>query len=228
MSNSLGSTGAGPTQGVPNDTTVADAKNGELLALLKEKFAAQTQGVELAIGHPTMRIHRKGMLDIFRLLKLDSQLKFNYLLDVTAVDYLDTRDQRFEVVYHLLSTTFLHRVRVYVAVPEEKPEVDSLVSLWSGANFLEREVWDMYGVTFTGHPDLRKILMYDEFVGHPLRKDYPVQGKQPRVPLRAPEVRNTALDMKRGELVKITAREKERGAKAAPGDSGRFVEQKYS
>ena len=91
-------------------------------------------------------------------------------------------------------------------VPENDPVVDSMVELWPGADFMEREVWDMYGIKFKGHPDLRRILMYDEFVGHPLRKDYPVQAKQPRVPLLNPEVRNTAVDMKRAALVTINPR----------------------
>jgi NADH:ubiquinone oxidoreductase subunit C len=74
---------------------------------------------------------------------------------------------------------------------------------------MEREAWDMFGVEFRGHPNLRRILMYDEFQGYPLRKDYPVQGKQPRIPLRAPEVRNTAADMKRAELVAINPRRRQ-------------------
>jgi NADH-quinone oxidoreductase subunit C len=114
------------------------------------------------------------------------------------------------MVYHLMSLSFGYRLRVKVAVDESKPEVDSLVTLWPGANFMEREVWDMYGIAFKGHPDLRRILMYEEFVGYPLRKDYPVQGKQPRIRLRAPEVQNTATQMNRPSLVQINrARPKE-------------------
>ncbi|RMG44169.1 MAG: NADH-quinone oxidoreductase subunit C [Candidatus Dadabacteria bacterium] len=146
------------------------------------------------------------MLDFFKILKLDTELGFNILLSVTAVDWLDKRENRFEVVYHLLSLQHLHRLRVKIDVPENNPEVDSLIDLWKSANFMERECWDMYGIKFKGHPNLKRILMYDEFKGHPLRKDYPVQGKQPRVPLRHPEVRNTAVDMHRPPLVKINKR----------------------
>jgi NADH-quinone oxidoreductase subunit C len=121
---------------------------------------------------------------------------------------MDERDDRFEVVYHLLGLGSMLRVRIKIAVPEHKPEVASLVPLFSSANFMEREVWDMYGISFKGHPDLRRILMYEEFKGHPLRKDYPVQGKQPRVALRYPEVENTAREMVRGELVAIRSRKK--------------------
>jgi NADH-quinone oxidoreductase subunit C len=138
--------------------------------------------------------------------KNSSILALNLLSDITAVDWMDLRDDRFEVVYQLLSLSKVWRLTVKVAVSESDPEVASAVPLWAGANFLEREVWDMFGIRFKGHPDLRRILMYEEFVGHPLRKDYPVQGKQPRIPLRAPEVENTARRMSRPDLVTIRPR----------------------
>ncbi|MEO1996345.1 MAG: NADH-quinone oxidoreductase subunit C [Planctomycetaceae bacterium] len=88
---------------------------------------------------------------------------------------------RFVVVYHFYSVQHKHRLRLIVPVDEEQAEVDSLTPLWPGANWLEREVWDMFGIRFRGHPDLRRILMYDEFEGHPLRKDYRVDKRQPLV-----------------------------------------------
>jgi NADH-quinone oxidoreductase subunit C len=91
---------------------------------------------------------------------------------------------RFVVVYHLFSLPLKHRLRVEVPLEDEEetdPEVDSLSSLWAGADWLEREVWDMFGIRFRGHPNLKRILMYDEFVGHPLRKDYPVNKRQPLI-----------------------------------------------
>ena len=90
-------------------------------------------------------------------------------------------DSRFTVVYHFYSTAHKHRLRLVVPVEEDDAEVDSLTSLWPGANWLEREVWDMFGISFKGHPDLRRILMYQEFEGHPLRKDYPVNKRQPLI-----------------------------------------------
>ena len=90
-------------------------------------------------------------------------------------------DARFAVLYHFYSTTHKHRLRLVVPVEEAAPEVDSLTALWPGANWLEREAWDMFGVGFRGHPDLRRILMYEEFDGHPLRKDYPVNKRQPLI-----------------------------------------------
>jgi NADH-quinone oxidoreductase subunit C len=133
------------------------------------------------------------------------------LVDVTAVDWMDAKEHRFEVVYQLLSVAKRHRVTIKVPVSEDQPEVPTATALWHGANFLEREVWDMFGIRFAGHPDLRRILMYEEFIGHPLRKDYPVQGKQPRIPLRHAEVENTARRMLRSDLVTIRPRARDEG-----------------
>jgi NADH-quinone oxidoreductase subunit C len=90
-------------------------------------------------------------------------------------------DARYAVVYHFYSLSLGHRLRVEVPLHEDDPEVDSVTSLWAGADWLEREVWDMFGIRFRGHPGLKRILMYDEFVGHPLRKDYPVDRRQPLI-----------------------------------------------
>jgi NADH-quinone oxidoreductase subunit C len=138
--------------------------------------------------------------------KENPQLAFNLVVDITAVDWMDARKERFEVVYQLLSLSTRSRLCIKVPVSEDKAEVPTATGLWNGANFLEREVWDMFGIRFAGHPDLRRILLYEEFVGHPLRKDYPVQAKQPRIALRSPEVENTARRMLRPDLVTIRAR----------------------
>ncbi len=90
-------------------------------------------------------------------------------------------DARFAVVYHLFSFSLKHRLRLVVPVEEADPEIDSVTSVWASADWLEREVWDMFGIRFRGHPNLKRILMYDEFVGHPLRKDYPVNKRQPLI-----------------------------------------------
>lgn len=88
---------------------------------------------------------------------------------------------RFEVVYHFYSLAKNHRLRVKVPLEEKSPEIDSVVPLWASADWFEREIWDMYGVVFKGHPNLKRILMYEEFTGHPLRKDYPVNKRQPLI-----------------------------------------------
>lgn len=88
---------------------------------------------------------------------------------------------RFAVVYHFYSPRLKHRVRLEVPLEEDEPELDSVTSLWGNANWLEREAWDMFGIRFKGHPNLKRILMYDGFEGHPLRKDYPVNRRQPLI-----------------------------------------------
>ncbi len=90
-------------------------------------------------------------------------------------------ETRFAVLYHFFSLEHKHRLRLVVPVAEDDAELDSLTSLWAGADWLEREVWDMFGIRFGGHPDLKRILMYEEFEGHPLRKDYPVNKRQPLI-----------------------------------------------
>lgn len=175
----------------------------ELCELLKSKLGSHIVAAHVELGDAVIEVDRSTAHDLFQLLKLDSAFHFDYLVDITAVDWMDERPERFQVVYHLLSLKHLHRLRVKIDVPETQLTVASVVDLWSGANFMEREVWDMFGIRFENHPDLRRILMYPEFEGYPLRKDYPVQAKQPRIPLRYPEVRNTAVDLERPGLVQI-------------------------
>jgi NADH-quinone oxidoreductase subunit C len=180
--------------------------NSKFLGLVQDKLSSQIVSSELNLGDVVVTVKQAQLFDFLQVLKLDSELKFNMFLSVTIVDWMDKKDERFEIVYHLLSLSNNCRIRVKASIPEANPEVESVTSLWSGANFMEREVYDMYGIKFRNHPDLRRILMYEEFVGHPLRKDYPLQGKQPRIPLRYPEVHNTARDMQRPDLVKIGKR----------------------
>ncbi|MBX7145206.1 MAG: NADH-quinone oxidoreductase subunit C [Oligoflexia bacterium] len=177
-----------------------------MLTLLGAKVGNLARDARIELGDVVISVERSQLKDLFQILRHDTQLAFDFFVSVTAVDWMDQRSERFELVYHLMSSAHLYRLRVKVCLPEEKPEIESAVALWPGADFMERECWDMYGIVFKGHPDLRRILMYEEFVGHPLRKDYPLQGKQPRIPLRAPEVQNTARDMLRPTLVQINRR----------------------
>ncbi len=114
---------------------------------------------------------------------LKEHLGFDLFLDVTAVDWPD-RDPRFDVVYHFYSTREFVRVRVKTRVPAADPTVDTLVPLYGSARYMERECHEMYGIVFRGNDDLRPLLLYEGFVGHPLRKDYPKQQEQPLVPYR--------------------------------------------
>ena len=116
-------------------------------------------------------------------LRLKRESGFDLLVDVTAVDW-PRQAPRFEVVYHFYSTGRFSRVRVKTRVEESDPTVDSLVTLYGCANFMERECHEMYGIAFRGHPDLRPILLYEGFEGHPLRKDYPIGREQPLVRYR--------------------------------------------
>jgi NADH-quinone oxidoreductase subunit C len=123
---------------------------------------------------------RESLLDVMRLLK--NKLGFDFLVDVTCVDYLNYRnaENRFGLVYELASTATNERLAVRVFVDEPDVTVPSVVPLWEGANWLEREVYDMFGILFDGHPDLRRILLPDEYTAFPLRKDYPLQGRGER------------------------------------------------
>jgi NADH-quinone oxidoreductase subunit C len=176
--------------------------------LINAKLGGLIRRVAVERGDVVVSAHPDRLYEVLSTLKTDPELHCDMLVYLTAVDYMDAAQERFELVYELQSLLHKHRLRLKVPVPEERLEAASAVDLWASAGFLEREVWDMYGISFTGHPNLRRILLYEEFKGHPLRKDYPVQGKQPRVPLRYPEVRNTAVDMARPELVQIGERRK--------------------
>jgi len=140
---------------------------------------------ELRRGQAVLTVPRDGVLEALRALRDDPTLAFDVLCDLTAVDYLG-RTPRFEVVYELNSLTHHHRVRLKAGVPGDDAQIASATPLWNAALWAEREVWDLFGIRFVGHPDLRRILMYPEFDGHPLRKDYPVNKRQPLVPERDP------------------------------------------
>jgi NADH-quinone oxidoreductase subunit C len=152
------------------------------LGKLKASFGESILETHSFRGDDTALIVPEVLLPVCTFLKQDPDLDYNFLMDLTAVDYLRfDKDPRFEVVYHFFSLAKKWRVRIKVGVGGEKPEVDSLVALWPGANWFEREVWDMFGIRFRDHPDLRRILMYEEFEGHPLRKDYPISKRQPLI-----------------------------------------------
>ena len=130
----------------------------------------------------TVVVHRDELPDRLRELKRDQAFSFDFLSDLTASDWPD-REPRFWLAYHLLSIEHTHRVRVKTGLPPDPdpPHVASVVGAYPTADWLEREVWDMFGVRFEGHPDLRRLLLYEEFVGHPLRKDYPINRRQPLI-----------------------------------------------
>ncbi len=150
---------------------------------IKEKFGGAVLSSHDFRGDETAVIRKDSLLEIARFLKEDPDLDFNVLMDLSAVDYLqfgETRP-RFEMVYHLYSLRKNHRVRIKVPLEDGEPGVASLAAIWPAADWYEREVWDMFGIRFSGHSNLKRILLYEEFVGHPLRKDYPVNKRQPLI-----------------------------------------------
>jgi len=156
-----------------------------VLAKVEAAFSGKIVESYALHGDETIVIGRDDALALFTALKNDPEFSFELLSDLTVVDFLG-KEPRFEIVYHLKSLTLGPRLRVKIRVTEDDPVVPSLSSLWKGANWLEREAWDMFGIRFSGHPDLRRILMYEEFRGYPLRKDYPVDKRQPLVEERDP------------------------------------------
>jgi NADH-quinone oxidoreductase subunit C len=143
--------------------------------LLNARFPDQVIEVAYHAGEPLVRLRKERFQEIARTLRDDPDLRFDYLSNLTAV-HLPQRPQPFEVVYHLFSVARRHRVtlKIDLADGEEAPTASGV---WPTANWHEREVFDLFGIRFTGHPDMTRILMTDEWVGHPLRKDYPLEGK---------------------------------------------------
>lgn len=185
-----------------------------LAQAVQAKFASQVIAAQRYRDQETAVIHREGLLPIVRWLKSDAAMSFDFLMDISAVDYLkfgrtlssaptlktpsplpyymtpkptaetwqrgvSNDDYRFDVVYHFFSSRHAHRLRLRIPLASADPVIDSLTGIWASANWYEREIWDMFGIRFTGHPNLRRILLYEEFKGHPLRKDYPINKRQP-------------------------------------------------
>ena len=152
-----------------------------VLGPLQLRLTPPDYEVTLERGMLVVRLAPAKLLETVRLLQ--SEFHFDLFLDVTAIDWLP-KAPRFEVVYHFYSTSHFVRARLKTLVNEADPTVDSLVSLYGSAGYMERECHDMYGIGFRGNPDLRPILLYEGFVGHPLRKDYDKLAEQPLVPYR--------------------------------------------
>ena len=186
----------------------------ELIAIIQQQFASQVLAVHAYRGQQTALIKREALLDVARFLKGDLAMAFDFLMDLSCLDYLkfgkslgssptlatpsplpyymkpkmmdetwqrgvSNDEYRFEVVYHFYSTVKNHRLRIKVPLSASDLSVDSITNIWAAANWFEREVWDMFGIKFNSHPNLRRILMWEAFKGHALRKDYPVNRRQP-------------------------------------------------
>ena len=187
--------------------------HGSLLDSVTSRFPNWVIAVQTFRGDDTLLLKPAGLCEICHALRDEPAWAFDFLMDLTGVDYLTFGQSqaseptmrtpaplpyfmkpkpvtetwsrgvdeaaRFDVVYHLYSSTHNHRLRLRVPVTVDDPVVDSVTEIWRAANWYEREVWDMFGIRFRGHPDLRRILLYESFHGHPLRKDYRINKRQP-------------------------------------------------
>ena len=158
-----------------------------VLEKLEANYADALLAQDESRGTVVVVIHKEQVYAVLEYLKTDPELAYAFLVDVTAVDNSEMESElmqfdyaRFMVVYQLYSYQGQCRLRVKVPVHENDLNISSVTGLWKGANWLERETYDMFGINFEGHPDLRRILMPDDFEGHPLRKDYPLRGRGER------------------------------------------------
>jgi NADH-quinone oxidoreductase subunit C len=166
---------AAPATGPSEPPPPADVAVPACIASLQAAMPAGVTALSYYLGDWTIIAPAARILDVARHLHDAPDAQFDYLSDVTATDWPPRTDARFDVVYCLYSTRHRHRVRVKVKVSDTDP-LPSVTTIWPAANWLEREVWDMFGVNFTGHPDRRRILMPEDWQGFPQRKDYPLEG----------------------------------------------------
>lgn len=166
-----------------------------VVQLLTQRFPKAIIETHAQHGDETVVVEAASWVEVAQFLKSSPDISMEMLTDLTAVDYLE-REPRFEVVAHLHSLSKGHRLRLKARVGDARgdgAQIGSLVPLWASANWMERECYDMFGITFVGHPDLRRILMYAEFEGHPLRKDYIATRTQPLIDYRdAPNIEKVA------------------------------------
>jgi NADH-quinone oxidoreductase subunit C len=158
----------------------------KLIDFVRKHFPGDVLDSHSRLGNDTVVLEGKRLRDVMTLLRDDPSTQMNFLRAITCVDY-HRREPRFEVIYILYSMTHKHMLTLRVVVNEDDCRVPSVHDLYGCAAWHEREVFDMYGVRFDGHPDLRRVLLYEEFEGHPLRKDYAKQASQPRVELLSRE-----------------------------------------
>ena len=159
----------------PAINTLEQLKAHPAIAKLLAWNPSAVEGAKFDREEMTIYVEHSAIRDACTLLRDDAECPFNYLADLTCVDWFPS-EPRFEVVYHLLSIPAKERVRLKVRLEGSSPALDSVTPVWPSANYFEREVFDLFGVRFAGHPYLRRLLMPEDWEGHPLRKDYPVEG----------------------------------------------------
>lgn len=157
-------------------------ENQKVIEALQEKFPKAVVELSAQFGDDTLVIQKDALLEIMDFI-YQKPYEFTMLLDLTCVDYMG-ETPRYQMVYHVSSLAHNLRLRLKAAVEEGDLTIDSLTGRWKNANWLEREVYDMFGIRFNRHPDMRRLFMYEGFEGHPLRKDYPLRKRQPCIQLR--------------------------------------------
>lgn len=154
--------------------SMANLENSEISAIVLERFGEQVNVLDDPKGLLTLETSPDRVLDVLEFLKTNEKLSFGYLTDITAVHYPDL-DKPFCVVYHLHNMMQRVRVRLKVFLDGKQPTIASATALWNGANWMERETFDFFGIHFVGHPDLRRILNVDDMEAFPMRKEYPLE-----------------------------------------------------
>jgi NADH-quinone oxidoreductase subunit C len=153
------------------------AELAQIVEQLKSKFSDAIEDVREFRGELTVRVKPERLVEMCAFLRDDPDCAFDFLSDVSGVDY-NPEEPRFGVNYHLTSMNYRQRLRLKVRIPGPDPHVPTVTSVWPGANWFERETYDLFGVVFVGHPDLRRLLLPEDFRGHPLRRDEPIAQEE--------------------------------------------------
>ncbi|MCL4458040.1 MAG: NADH-quinone oxidoreductase subunit C [Nitrospirae bacterium] len=148
----------------------------EIAEIIRDRYPAEVKEIKEFRGQVSVIVKRDRVKEIMKYLHHTPELYFDYLQDLCGVDHSGRKEPRFEVVYHLYSIRHRHTIRIKAEVPEDNCAIDSVTDIWAGANWHERECYDLFGIKFNGHPDLRRILLPEDWEGHPLRKDYPLKA----------------------------------------------------
>jgi NADH-quinone oxidoreductase subunit C len=165
----------------PAEWVALNPNDSPELRLLQDAFAGEVVSSRLFRNEKTITVKKHKIVGIGLLLRDSPETNFNYLSDLTCIDRLNVMkdgEPRFEMVYNLYSMATFRRLRLKAQVDEDEPEIETVESVWPNANWCEREVYDLFGIHFRNHSDLRRIMMPDDWIGHPLRKDYPIGGEE--------------------------------------------------
>lgn len=148
----------------------------EIAETIRDRYPAEVKEIKEFRGQVSVIAKKDRIKEIMKYLHDAPELYFDYLEDLCGVDYLGRKEPRFEVVYHIYSIRHRHIIRIKAEVPEDDCAIDSVTDIWAGANWHERECYDLFGIAFNGHPDPRRILLPEDWEGYPLRKDYPLKA----------------------------------------------------